>query len=44
MGGKAFVYDVRPNEMRPYEDMDVTYALRYDGTNRRTFVTQTLSK
>lgn len=44
MGGKAFVYDVRPNEVRPYEDMDVTYALRYDGTNRRTFVTQTLSK
>lgn len=44
MGGKAFLYDVRPNEVRPYEDMDVTYALRYDGTNRRTFVTQTLSK
>lgn len=44
MGGKSFVYDVRPNAVRPYEDMDVTYALRYDGTNRRTFVTQTLSK
>lgn len=44
MGGKSFIYDVRPNEQRPYEDMDVTYALRYDGTNRRTFVTQTLSK
>lgn len=44
MGGMAFMYDVRPNEMRPYEDMNVAYAVRYDGTNRRTFVTQTLSK
>jgi len=44
MNGKAFIYDVRPSAQRPYEDMDVTYALRYDGTNRRTFVTQTLSK
>lgn len=44
MDGKAFLFDVRPNEARPYDDMDVTYALRYDGTARRIFVTQTISK
>ena len=44
MGGKSFIYDVRPNEQRPYDDVDVAYALRYDGTARRIFVTQTLTK
>jgi hypothetical protein len=44
MDGKAFVFSVRPNEKKPYEDMDVSFAVRYDGTNRRTLVTQTLRK
>jgi len=44
MGGKAFAFDVRPNEQRPYDTMDVNYWLRYDGTNRQTFVTQTLTR
>lgn len=44
MGGKAWVFDVRPNEMRPYDALDVSYWLRYDGTNRQTFITQTLTR
>lgn len=44
MGGAAFRFEVRPNEARPYELMDIRYWLRYDGTNRQTHVTQTLSK
>ena len=44
MGGKSFIYDVRPNAQRPYDDVDVAYALRFDGTARRIFVTQTLTK
>lgn len=44
MGGAAWRFEVQPNEQRPYELMDVRYWLRYDGTNRQTHVTQTLSR
>lgn len=44
MEGKAFKYEVKPNEVRPYDRMDVNYWLRYDGTNRQIFATQTLTK
>lgn len=44
MEGKSFKFDVRPNEARPYDRMDVNYWLRYDGCVRQIFVTQTLSK
>lgn len=44
MGGKAWKFDVRPNAIRPYDHMDVSYWLRYDGTVRQIFVTQTLSR
>ena len=44
MGGAAFRFEVMPNEARPYELMDIRYWLRYDGTNRQTHVTQTLSR
>jgi hypothetical protein len=44
MGGKAFRYEVAPNAVRPYDRMDVRYWVRYDGTVRQIFVTQTLSK
>ncbi len=44
MNGKAWAYQVQPNELRPYDSMDVSYWLRYDGTNRQTFVTQTLTR
>lgn len=44
MNGKAWVFEVKPNEQRPYDAMDVSYWLRYDGTNRQTFVTQTLTR
>lgn len=44
MNGKAWAYQVQPNELRPYDSMDVSYWLRYAGTNRQTFVTQTLTR
>lgn len=44
MGGKAWKFDVRPNEMRPYDRLDVSYWLRFDGVARQIFVTQTLTR
>jgi hypothetical protein len=44
MGGAAWSFDVRPDSVRPYDRMQVSYSLRYDGTNRQTFVTHTLSR
>jgi hypothetical protein len=44
MEGKAFKFTVAPNVVRPYDRMDVNYWLRYDGTVRQIFVTQTLSR
>lgn len=42
MNGKAFRYIIKPNDIRPYDRMDVSYWLRYNGTVRQIFVTQTL--
>lgn len=44
MGGAAFKFMVQPNEVRPYDVMDVAYWLRYDGTVRQIFVTQSLTR
>lgn len=44
MGGKSFRFDVRPNAVRPYDRMDTSYWLRYDGVARQIFVTQTLNR
>ena len=44
MGGKAWRFDVRPNEARPYDRMDCSYWLHYDGVDRQIFVTQTVSR
>lgn len=44
MGGAAYRYQVAPNALRPYDTMDVRYWLRYDGTNRQIYVTQTLTR
>lgn len=44
MGGKAYVYEVAPNEAKPYDCMDVRYWVRYDGTARQIFVTQTITR
>lgn len=44
LDGEAFQYVVQPNALRPADRMDVSYSLRYDGTNRQTFVTQTISR
>ncbi|MGS0741337.1 hypothetical protein ACVBEF_05835 [Glaciimonas sp. GG7] len=44
MDGEAFQYAVQANALRPADRMDVSYSVRYDGTNRQTFVSQTLSR
>lgn len=42
--GLAFAFTVAPNAQRPSDRMDVSYWVHYDGTNRATYVQQTLSK
>ena len=44
MDGAAFQFTVEPNAERPYDKMDLSYALRYDGALRQIEMTQTLSK
>ena len=44
MGGAAYKYQASANAAHPYDRMDVEYWVRYDGTNRQTYVTQTITK
>ena len=44
MDGEAWRYEVQSNAQRPYDCLDVAYWLRYDGTVRQIFVTQTLTR
>ena len=44
MGGASFKFEARPNAARPYDQMDVGYWARYDGTARQMFITHTLTK
>jgi hypothetical protein len=44
MGGKAYKFSVVPDEVRPYDKLNVSYWLRYDGVARQIFVTQTLTR
>lgn len=44
MKGEASKYEVKPNAAQPYDAMDVNYWVRYDGTARQIFVTQTITK
>lgn len=44
MGGAAYKFVVRANEARPYDAVDVMYWVRYNGTARQIFVTQTITK
>lgn len=44
MGGAAYKFEVKPNAARPYDQMDVSYWVHYDGTARQIVVTQTLTK
>ena len=44
MDGEAWKFEVMPEATRPYDRMVVNYWLRYDGTNRQVFVTQTLTR
>lgn len=42
--GAAYQFMVAPNAARPYDAMDVSYSLHYDGAVRQIVVTQTLSR
>lgn len=44
MKGATARYEVAPNAARPYDALDVRYWVRYDGTNRVSYVTQTITK
>ena len=44
LDGRAFIATVKANNLRPDDRMDVSYSVRYDGTNRATHITQTISK
>lgn len=44
LDGRSFIGEVKPNAQRPSDRMDVNYWLKYDGTNRATYVQQTISK
>jgi hypothetical protein len=44
MGGASWKHVVQPNRVRPYDRMDVSYWLRYDGVARQIFVTHTLTR
>lgn len=44
MDGRGWSFVVKPNEVKPYDLMDISYWLRYDGTARQIHVTQTLSR
>jgi hypothetical protein len=43
LAGAAFTFTVTPNASRPADRMDVGYWLRFDGTTRAVYVTQTIS-
>lgn len=42
LDGAAFRFTVAPNQQSPEDRIDVAYALRYDGTTRQIFVTQSI--
>lgn len=44
MEGQGWKYEVKPDEVRPYDRMVVNTWIRYDGTVRQIFATQTLSR
>lgn len=44
MDGQAWKFEVAPNETHPYDRIDCSYWLRYDGVARQIFVTQTLTR
>lgn len=44
MAGRSFVFEVIPSEISPADTVIINYWMRYDGTNRQTFVTQTITR
>ena len=43
MNGQAYQYTVTADAARPYDAVDIGYWLRYDGTTRAIYITQTLT-
>ncbi len=44
MDGQSWRFEVVPNEVHPYDRIDCSYWLRYDGVARQIYVTQTLTR
>lgn len=44
LDGSAYVATVTPNAQRPKDRLDINYGLSFDGTNRVTYIQQTISK
>lgn len=44
LDGKAFLFQLVPDPVRPVDKVKVTYSLRYDGVTRQIDVTQTISR
>jgi len=44
MNGQSYRFEVIHNPISPYDSIIINYWLRYDGTLRQVFVTQTLNK
>ncbi len=44
LGDKGYTLSVTRNLVSPADKMDITYGVHYDGVNRQTFITQTISQ
>jgi len=44
MDGRAWKFEVVPNASNPFDQIDCSYWVRYDGTARQIFLTQTLTR
>lgn len=44
MEGRAWKFIVQANEVSPYDTIDISYWLRFDGVSRQIFLTQTLTR
>lgn len=44
MAGRTFQFEAKPSEIRPFDELILTYWVCYDGTTRAVKVTQTITK
>jgi len=44
MDGLAAKFDVRPNPQNPYDAVDISYGISYDGTTRQISISQTIKR